>query len=69
MGGRGCAGKKGVQGGKWDNCNSLINKIYLKKKNNKTVVFGIIFSIGQKLFTFLLDKMYKLICIFTKSGP
>ena len=69
MGGRGCAGKKGVKGGKWDNCNSIINKIYLKKKNNKTVVFGIIFSIGQKLFTFLLDKMYKLICIFTKSGP
>ena len=30
MGGRGCAGWSGVKGGKWDNCNSKINKIYLK---------------------------------------
>ena len=22
----------GVKGGKWDNCNSIINKIYLKNK-------------------------------------
>ena len=23
----------GVKQGKWDNCNSIINKIYLKRKN------------------------------------
>ena len=27
-GGRGCAGSGGIKGGKWDNCNSIINKIY-----------------------------------------
>ena len=30
VGGRGWAGWRGVKGGKWDNCNSIINKIYLK---------------------------------------
>ena len=34
MGGRGCAGWSGVKGGKWDNCNSIINKIYFKKTIN-----------------------------------
>ena len=29
MGGRGWAGKQGTKGGKWDNCNSIINKIYI----------------------------------------
>ena len=33
VGGRGCAGWSGVKRGKWDNCNSIINKIYLKHKN------------------------------------
>ena len=28
VGGRGCAGQKRIKGGKWDNCNSIINKIY-----------------------------------------
>ena len=32
VGGRVCAGRRGIKGGKWDNCNSKINKIYLKKK-------------------------------------
>ena len=32
--GGGWAGWSGVGGGKWDNCNSIINK-YIKKKNNK----------------------------------
>ena len=32
-GGRGCARRRGIKGGKWDNCNSIINKIYLKIKN------------------------------------
>ena len=30
VGGRGWAGGSGVKGGKWDNCNSIINK-YIKK--------------------------------------
>ena len=29
--GRGGAGWSGIKGGKWDNCNSIINKIYCKK--------------------------------------
>ena len=28
--GRGCAGWRGIKGEKWDNCNSIINKIILK---------------------------------------
>ena len=32
VGGRGYAGCSGVKGGKWDNCNSIINKIYFLKK-------------------------------------
>ena len=27
-GGRGCAGWRGIKQGKWDNCSSIINKIY-----------------------------------------
>ena len=27
-GGRGCVGWRGIKRGKWDNCNSIINKIY-----------------------------------------
>ena len=23
------AGQRGIKGGKWDNCNSIINKIYI----------------------------------------
>ena len=29
VGRRGCAGRRGIKMGKWDNCNSTINKIYL----------------------------------------
>ena len=32
VGGRGCAGWRGIKGGKWDNCNSIISKIYFLKK-------------------------------------
>ena len=32
-GGRGCAGQRRIKGGKWDNCSSIINKMYLKKLN------------------------------------
>ena len=33
VGGRaeGCAGQRGINGGKWDNCNSIINKKIYKK--------------------------------------
>ena len=30
VGGRGCAGWNGIKRRKWDNCNGIINKIYLK---------------------------------------
>ena len=34
-GGRGDARWRGIKGRKkWDNCNSIINKIYLKKEKN-----------------------------------
>ena len=36
-GGRGCAGWRETKGGKWDNCNSIINKTYLKTKNCKYI--------------------------------
>ena len=26
VGGRGCVGRRGIKEGKWDNCNSIINK-------------------------------------------
>ena len=32
-GGLGGAGQRGDKGGKWGNCNSIINKIYLKKES------------------------------------
>ena len=32
VGGRGCAGQRGIKGERWDNCNSIINKIYTKNK-------------------------------------
>ena len=32
VGVRGWAGWSGVKGGKWDNCNSIINKYILKKE-------------------------------------
>ena len=35
VGGRWCAGRRGIKRGKWDDCNSIINKIYLKKKQDK----------------------------------
>ena len=28
VGGRRCVGQRGIKGGKWDNCNSIISKIY-----------------------------------------
>ena len=31
-GGRGCTGWRGIKGGKWDNCNGIISKIYFKKR-------------------------------------
>ena len=41
MGGRWCAGWRGVKGGKWNNCNSIINKyIFLKLKEENCVSDG-----------------------------
>ena len=31
-GGRGCTAQRGMKRGKWDNCDSIINKIYFKKE-------------------------------------
>ena len=31
VGGKRCAGWRGIKGEKWDNCNSIINKIFFKK--------------------------------------
>ena len=31
--GRGCAGPRGIKGGKLENCNSIINKIYFLKSS------------------------------------
>ena len=31
-GANGGTGQRGDKGGKWDNCNSIINKIYFKNK-------------------------------------
>ena len=37
-GGRGGAGQRAIKRrNKWDNCNSIINKTYLKIKTNKNV--------------------------------
>ena len=35
VGGKRCAGWRGIKGEKWDNCNSIINKVYLKKRKKK----------------------------------
>ena len=32
VGGRGCARWRGINGRGYDNCNSIINKVYLKTK-------------------------------------
>ena len=37
---RGCAERKGIKRGKWDNCNSIINKYIFKKTTyNKDFFF------------------------------
>ena len=51
MGGRGCAGWSGVKRGKWDNCNSIINKIYLKKKKKEIKTMNIKMTTNSKLST------------------
>ena len=37
VGRRECAGRRGVKGGKWDNCNSVSNKIFKKLNKIKTL--------------------------------
>ena len=42
VGGREWAGWSGVKGGKWDNCNRIINKhIFKKITENKIIKIGI----------------------------
>ena len=38
MGERGCAGRRGKKGEKWNNCNSIINKIYFKRRKNNRIM-------------------------------
>ena len=35
---RGYAGWRGINGGKWGNCNSIINKIYFKNLKSKIIL-------------------------------
>ena len=35
VGGRRYAGWRGIKAGKWDNCNSIINKYIKKRKRNQ----------------------------------
>ena len=35
----GGTGQRGIKGEKWDNCSSIINKIYFEKKPLQTCVF------------------------------
>ena len=37
VGESGCAGQRGIKCRKWDNCNSKISKIYLKKYNKSQI--------------------------------
>ena len=48
MGGRGCTGQRGIKGGKWDNCNSIINKIYFKKEKKLYEKFVELVEISRK---------------------
>ena len=47
VGGRGLAGWSGVKGGKWDNCNSIINK-YIKKTTGIQIACQIKYCINVK---------------------
>ena len=38
MGGRGCAEWSGMKGEKWENCNSIIDKINFKNNNKFEMV-------------------------------
>ena len=50
-GGRGSAGQRGIKGGKWDNCNNIINKIYLKNKNIRSGPSQVVELIGVSSHT------------------
>ena len=45
MGRRGCSGQRGKRGGEWDNCNSIINKIYVK---NTVLSYELVMTIVKK---------------------
>ena len=65
VGGRGCARWSGVKGGKWDNCNSMINKIYFLKikkvKGQKNKLRGCWYTTGINTMV-LADIRYQEQC-------
>ena len=48
VGGRGCAGRRGIKQGKWDNWNSIINKIHFEKSQEERKCHSKIFSVQNK---------------------
>ena len=48
-GGKGCAGWRGIKGGKWDNCNSIINKIYVLKRMQRAAIYFRIIYVCEHL--------------------
>ena len=56
VGGSGCAGRRGVKGGKWDNCNSIINKTH--KKIHKVSLGKAELTVLPMMFFFFASKPY-----------
>ena len=61
VGGRGCAGWKGIKGGKWTNCDSIINKIYLKRTSCYISIKKYSFN-KKKFYKDFLDMLTQEIC-------
>ena len=49
--GDGVQGRGGKRGEKWENCNSIINKMYFKKRNNGVKSWQSIGSLGPHCST------------------
>ena len=64
-GGRGWAGWRGIKGGKWDNCYSIINKIYLKEKDKDSWLR--ILSFTPTFMSFLILIQLSVIWSFLKQ--
>ena len=54
---RECAGQRGIKGRKWENCNSIINKIYIFKK--------VMFAMRTLRGVFFLFLMFKLVLVIS----